>query len=77
MANELYLESYNDFCIRCSNIKTLYLNMNDLEKRIYKNYIYSLKMRNFLKDIIWEYLNDDKDNFAIMVYFKYENNNKR
>ena len=40
--------------------KIKYMLMTKKEKRAYKRFVYSISFENeYVKDVIWEYLNDD------------------
>lgn len=55
---ELQFYSKEDFLEHKSAIKALYIASNDLEKQLYKWYVYSRCMSYALKCNIWEFLNN-------------------
>ena len=61
--------TFNDFYVRRKIIKSLFQNLNQDMKEIYKMYLYSNRILSTQKaDCMWEYLNEPRDS----GYFKYE-----
>lgn len=60
--SELAFYSYKQFCDRCEWLRDKYLNLSYEDKYIYKMFVYSISdISLYLKDTIWEYLNEDED----------------
>lgn len=50
-----------DFYINRWVYKSYYMTLNENQIREYKRYVYSISFENeYVKDLIWEYLNDDE-----------------
>ena len=50
-----------DFYINRWVFKSYYMTLNDNQIKEYKRYVYSISFENeYVKDLIWEYLNDDE-----------------
>ena len=71
--------TYADFCNKCKTIKELYKPLNKYQKRFYKWYLYSnINMTEYLKNIIWEYLNDyDENGFELLRIKRIQEKRKR
>jgi hypothetical protein len=60
-------KTYKEFVSKHIEIKIIY-EMMTLEERIeFKKYVYSLKMGEYKKNRIWEYLNNDKKEELLYV----------
>ena len=56
---EMQFYSFNDFFKDARIIKAEYEKLSIQEKRLYKMYVYSICFeKEYVKDMIWEYLND-------------------
>lgn len=56
---EMEFLTFEEFYLKCENIKKMYEKMSRREKCIYKMYVYSnFLIRMNVKDKIWEYLNE-------------------
>lgn len=60
--------NYNDFFMKRRFLRTSYVLLSLNEKKDYKNYVYSLNIRDFIKDKIWEYFNET----FISPYYVYD-----
>lgn len=60
-------KTYKEFKKIHQEMKQIYPTLTLEERRKLKNYIYSLQMSYGKKDRIWEYLNDDKPEFLLLV----------
>ena len=59
MKSELKFYGLLDFYPRKNEIKKAYDKLTAYEKRLYKKEVYSICFeREYVKDLIWEYLND-------------------
>ena len=58
MVDLMSFENFDEFLIRRYTLKIYYFLLADKEKRIYKNYIYSLPYRESVKDVMWCFLNE-------------------
>lgn len=69
----MYIYGLLDFFIKKDEIKEEYEKMIKEEKRYYKMYIYSLCFEyDDTKDLIWEYLNDDRECISELYKTYYE-----
>lgn len=51
-----------DFYINRLTHKAFYMCMTKKEKKLFKRFVYSISFENeYVKDIIWEYLNGDEN----------------
>lgn len=56
---EMEFVGFKDFYKRCKKIKEMYLALDLQEKWKYKYYVFSHSLlRDYFKDLIWEYLNE-------------------
>ena len=59
---ELKFIGFLDFCTKREQIKEKYLELDLQNKKIYKLYVYSMPFeQEYVKDILWEYLNSKED----------------
>jgi len=59
--------NYNDFIERMGLIKKIYKRLTPKGIQFYKWYIYAnVHMNRIYKDIIWDYLNGDKDDEYVL-----------
>lgn len=59
MKKELVFYSILDFYPRRQEIKTVYESLSLNDKKLYKQFVYSISFtKEDVKDLIWEYLND-------------------
>lgn len=68
-----------DFYINRLLYKQFYLCMSEKEKQLYKRFVYSISFENeYVKDIIWEYLNEDENSEENItkVYYQRVGGNK-
>ena len=57
----MYFYGIKDFYDNRLTHKTFYMCMTEKEKKLYKRFVYSISFENeYVKDIIWEYLNSDE-----------------
>lgn len=61
---EMQFYSKEDFLNEKRLIKVMYMTCNDLEKQLYKWYVFSRYMSYSFKCNIWEYLNNRNANFS-------------
>ena len=62
--DNMTFSTFNDFYIRRKIIKSLFENLNQDGKDIYKMYVYSNRLLSTQKvDCMWEYLNEPSDSF--------------
>lgn len=65
---EMLFNNYEEFYIKRHLLKYNYSFLNYEERRKYKVFIYSLTMKEYFKDKIWEYFNEP----MISPYYVYE-----
>lgn len=61
LLSEMKIKSIIDFMRKRKTLRIYYILLTTKEKRIYKQYIYSLNYKEYVKDIIWCYLNEPKN----------------
>ena len=68
MKKELVFYSILDFFPRRFEIKKAYDTLSFSDKKIYKMYVYSICFeREYVKDLIWEYLNDWEESYEKFI----------
>lgn len=55
---KMLFNNYDDFFIKRQFLKSAYVLLSLNEKRKYKEHIYTLEIKEFMKDKIWEYFNE-------------------
>lgn len=64
MDKELVFYSILDFYPRKDDIKAIYKSLCFSDKKYYKKYVYSMCFeREYVKDLIWEFLNDWEESY--------------
>ena len=68
MKKELVFYSILDFFPRRFEIKEVYDNLSIEDKKKYKMYVYSICFeREYVKDLIWEYLNEWEESYEKFI----------
>lgn len=68
MKKELVFYSILDFFPRRHEIKMIYKSLSLNDKKLYKNFVYSMCFtKEDVKDLIWEYLNDDEYSYEKLI----------
>lgn len=68
MDRKLVFYGILDFFPRKDEIKEIYDNLSFSDKKIYKMYVYSICFeREYVKDLIWEYLNDWEESYFKLI----------
>lgn len=58
---DMYFYGIKDFYENRILHKTKYMIMTTKQKKMYKRFVYSISFENeYIKDVIWEYLNNDE-----------------
>ena len=64
MDRDLVFYSILDFFPRRQSIKLIYKSLSLNDKKTYKKYVYSICFeREYVKDLIWEFLNDWEESY--------------
>ena len=68
MNKKLVFYSILDFFPRRKEIKVIYKSLNLNDKKTYKKYVYSICFeREYVKDLIWEFLNDWEESYEKLM----------
>ena len=68
MDRGLVFYSILDFFPRRKEIKVIYKSLNLSDKKMYKKYVYSICFeREYVKDLIWEFLNDWEESYEKLM----------
>ena len=63
---QLCFLTYNDFCRNAKILKLFYEGMDNDAKIFYKFYVYAnIHMTEYFKDTIWNYLNNQEEEYYI------------
>ena len=57
---EMLFNNYGEFFYKRKKMRIFYRRLSIDEKREYKTFIYSSNLREYIKDKIWEYFNENK-----------------
>lgn len=58
--NEMKFNNFMEFMSKRKLLRVYYILLTYEQKRKYKEYIYNLEYKNYLKDKLWEYYNEPK-----------------
>lgn len=68
MDKRLVFYSILDFYPNRNKIKMIYKSLSLNDKKLYKNYVYSICFeKEYVKDLIWEYLNDWEESYMKLI----------
>lgn len=68
MDRRLVFYSILDFFPRRDEIKEIYNSLSFCDKKTYKMYVYSICFeKEYVKDLIWEYLNDWEESYFKLI----------
>lgn len=68
MKKELVFYSILDFYPKRKEIRTIYKSLSLEDRKLYKHYVYSICFeKEYVKDLIWEYLNDWEESYMKLI----------
>ena len=75
---DLQFYSFIDFFKKKDKIKEKYKTLSIRDVQIYKMYVYSLCFETeHIKDIMWEWLNDNEEQINSMIFIEYRARQRR
>ena len=83
LVEKIKFKDFMDFINKRKQLRIYYVFLTTEEKKELKKYVYSLKYKNYIKDVIWRYFNEPKGSVdyvletEVLHYLKVYNRNKK
>jgi hypothetical protein len=67
LLKEMKFKDFMEFIKKRKQLRVYYILLTKEEKKQYKKYVYSFNYKDYIKDLIWQYLNEPKNSIDYVL----------